>query len=177
MRELTVRIRFTKHSLGNVKDKDGGRFSLLRGSEDRSVLFLATWHQANMRFASQLLGRHQDEVAKISWDIQLDGVVRRDCWFRRYYNTAQGKQRYCLHEAFFPGQTVGINCVVPATITDDDLWRLMQIAGRYKGLSPWRPGEYGFFEVVSIRPRRTTFNDTHELNDTEDVAPKIEEAR
>lgn len=154
MRELTVRVRFTKHSLGNVKAKDGsGRFLMPRNLNGL-VTFLASWHHANMRFAAQLLGRHQDEVGKVLWDIQVDGHTRKDCWHRRYYSTGTIKQRYTLHESFMPGQVVGINCVVPAAITDDDLWRLLTTAGKYKGLSPWHPGEYGFFEVESIRPRR-----------------------
>ncbi len=154
MRELTVRIRFTKHSLGNVKKKEiAGKFLLPRNTSG-AVTFLASWHYANMKLAAQLLGRHQDEVSKILWDIAVDAVVRGDSWFRRYYTNDTGRQRYVLHESFVPDQIIGINCVVPSVITDEDFWRLMQIAGQYKGLSPARPGEFGHFEVVSIRPRR-----------------------
>ena len=154
MRELAVRLRFTKHSLGNVKARDrSGKFILPRNS-DGFVIFLASWHKANMRFAASLLGRHQDEVGKIHWDIAVDGSVRKDKWYRRYYRTQGGRRRYSLHEAFFPGQTVGINCVVPDKISDDDFWRLKNIAGTYRGLSPWKPGEYGFFEVHSLITRR-----------------------
>jgi len=39
---------------------------------------------------------------------------------------------------------------VPDTISDDDFWRLMEYAGRYFGISPCRPGEYGFFTVESV---------------------------
>lgn len=156
MRELTVRIIFTKHSLGNAKAKDGsGTFYFPRNPRG-FVTFLASWHKANMHFAAQVLGKHQDEANKILWDIQVDGTVRQNGFFRRYYGaTSNGKQKFCIHEAFMPGQIIGINCVVPASILDEDFWRLMQLAGQYKGLSPWKPGEYGFFEVESIRPRRT----------------------
>lgn len=153
MRELTVRIRFTKHSLGNVKDNATGRMCLPRNPQG-FVLFLPTWHRSNLRMASQVLGKHQDEVEKVCWDLRVDGDVRRDPWFRRYYAMSGGKKRYALHEAFFPGQVVGLHCVVPAAIDDDDLRRLMQLAGQYRGLSPWRPGEFGLFEVDQILPRR-----------------------
>ena len=155
MRELTVRIKFTSPSLGNEKMRDGsGRFVFSR-SPTGHVIFLASWHNANMRLAAQLLGRHQDEVSKIFWDINVDGRLRRDRWHRVYYlGVNSGRQRYSLHEAFFPGQIVSINCVVPHTIGNDDFWRLVQKAGQYKGISPWKPGEFGFYEVVSIRPRR-----------------------
>lgn len=155
MRELTVRIRFTKHSLGNVKRPKSSRFAFARNPHTKAVTFLTSWHRANLRFAAQLLGRHQTEVEKILWDINVDGVVSRESWYRRFYKVSgTHKQRYVLHESFTPGQVVGINCVVPASISDDDFWELMRIAGQYKGLSPARPGEFGHFDVVSIRPRR-----------------------
>src|SRR5688572_19652607 len=113
MRELTVRIRFTAHCLGNVKTPGTGRFVFARSPGSGSVTFLSTWHFSNMRSAAQMLGRHQDEVRKIHWDINVDGVVR-DNWYRRYYTVSgTDKQRYVLHEAFDPGQVVGINCFVP----------------------------------------------------------------
>jgi hypothetical protein len=155
MRELTVRIRFIKPALGNVKQPKTGRFVMPRNPVTGAVTFLASWHRSNMQFASQLLGRHQDEVKKILWDLNVDGVVLPNGWYRRYY-TVSGttKERHVLHESFRPGQVVGINCVVPAGIPDDDFWELMRIAGQYKGLSPARPDEFGRFEVESIRPRR-----------------------
>lgn len=154
MREVTVRIRFTKHSIGNVKSRDAGGIYRMPSSPDKTVVFMSTWHEANMRFAAKILGRHQDEVGKIRWDIKVDGVLRRDGWYRRYFPGTGGKQRYCRHEAFMPAQTIGLNCVVPPPITDEDLWELMQISGTYRGLSPYGPLEFGMFEVVSIRPRR-----------------------
>jgi hypothetical protein len=121
-----------------------------------------------MRFASQVLNKHQDEVGKILWDIAVDAVVERDSWYRRYYAVpGTSRQRYVLHESFVPGQIIGINCVVPNAITEEDLWRLMQLAGQYKGLSPARPGEFGQFEVVSIRPRRASASDGGDTQEQE----------
>lgn len=156
MRELTVRIRFTRHSLGNQKSKQQGGVFLMQRGPSGSVIFMPTWHEANMRYAAKLLGRHQDEVYKIRWDINVDCVMRGRQWFRRYYSCGKQtvKQRYCRHEAFLPGQVIGLNCVVPSSISEDDLWQLMNIAGSYRGLSPYEPTKYGFFEVESIRPRR-----------------------
>lgn len=154
MRELTVRLRFIKPCLGAGKDVKTGHFKFSRNPVTGAVTFMATWHQANVRFAAQLLGRHQDEVKKILWDVNVDGVVRDDGWFRRPVPGRGGRTRVALHESFRVGQTVSINCAVPPAVTDDDLWELMRIAGQYRGLSPWRPGEYGQFEVIGIRPRR-----------------------
>ncbi len=170
MRELTIRIRFTKAALGNVKNRDSGGSFLLPRNPQGYVTFLASWHKSNMRFASQVLGRHQDEVDKVCWDIAVDGAVKDDCWHRRYYVAGSGRRRYVLHEAFRAGQEVGVNCVVPQSIPDEDFWRLMQVAGQYRGLSPYKPGEYGFFEVVGLRPRRRTPEADHGV-----IVTKVEE--
>jgi len=118
------------------------------------VMFLATWHAANMRLAAQLLSRHGKEVSKILWDVAVDATLREDRWFKRYYINSLGKRRYIQHESFVPGQVVGINCVVPDAINDGDFIQLMNMAGKYRGLSPWEPGQFGHFVVESIRPRR-----------------------
>lgn len=152
MREFTIRIRFVCHCLGGEK-QPGGRFVFSRGPSGQ-VLFLSSWHRANMRFAAKLLGRHHGEVDKIHWDIHVDGQPQPNSWFKRYYRSSGDRQRYAIHEAFAPGHIVGINCLVPASISEEDLWQLFQKAGQYRGISPWKPGEYGFYEVVSIRPRR-----------------------
>ena len=172
MRELTVRIEFTSPCLGNVKLKDGtplsGRFVMLR-SPDKHVMFLPTWWQANMVLAAKVLGRHHAAVKKIHWDAFVDGIPRRrrcndgdyePVWFSRYYGS--GRRRYSLHEAFYQGQTVGINCIVPPPIDDDTFLRLMNTIGRYKGISPFKPGEYGMFKVVTIQPRKAPELETAE---------------
>lgn len=152
MRELTVRVRFTRPALGNVAGPQG-RMLLPRGVDGR-LIFLNSWHAANMRFAAKLLGRHQREVDNIHWDQEVDCALPAGCWHRRYYRSPGGKSRYVVHEAMLPGQVAGFNCVVPAGIPDDDLWQLMELAGRYRGLSPYEPKEYGLFKVESIRARR-----------------------
>jgi len=156
MRELSVRIRFTDASLGNEKDPKTGRFKFQRSpGPDGKILFLATWHQANLKLSAEMMGRHQDHIRRIFWDIEIDAELREKCLTRCYYRKSpQSRERWSTHESLVKGQTVGINCVVPAEIDDEDFWSLMQIAGKYKGLSPWKPGEYGHYEIVSIRPRR-----------------------
>lgn len=167
MRELTVRIEFTSPSLGHVKCKDNtrlsGRFVMLRCPRDGHVLFLPTWWQSNMRFAAQVLGRHQSDIQQIHWDSQVDGIPKRrklgggryePVWFSRHYGNNSRKRRYSLHEAFHAGQFVGINCVVPSSIDDDGFRRLMELIGRYRGISAFRPGEFGMFQVAAIQPRK-----------------------
>ncbi len=159
MRELTVRIRFTSPSLGNVKQRgkgSDGRYYLPKHPDGR-ITYLAAWHHGNLRTASQLLNRHQKVVKEIFWDIFVDGCPPKDGtqWYRRYYNAQGEKRRFSRHECFPAGHIVGINCAVPTSITDDEMLQLMGAAGRYCGLSPWSPKEFGHFEVVTIRPRRS----------------------
>jgi len=156
MRELSIKIKFTNPSLGNEKDQRTGRFNFQRSpGKDGKILFLASWHQSNMRFAAEMLGKHYTDIDKICWDIEIDGEVRDKCLARCYYRKKPGgKERWSTHESLVKGQTIVINCAVPASIDEEDFWSLMSIAGRYKGLSPWQPGKYGHYEVVSIRQRR-----------------------
>ncbi len=151
MRELTVRLRFTRPSLGNVRSDAPSRgcFRLHRDPHGR-VVFLASWHRANMELSAKLLGRHQDEVRKILWDVAVVGEVRPDCWHRRYYKTAGGRTRYAQHECLPAGQVVGVRCVVPPGITDDDVRALFALAGRYKGLSQFGCGDFGLFAVEAV---------------------------
>ena len=153
MRELTIRIRFSSPSLGNQKLQNG-HFGFQKADDGR-VIFLASWHQSNLRQAAQLIGRYQSLVGKIGWDVHVDGRLADNPW-TRIYRSKSGKRksnRYALHESFQVGQVVGINCSVPSEISDDAMFTLMSKAGTYKGLSPWKPGQYGHYEVVSIVQR------------------------
>ena len=108
-----------------------------------------------MKMAAQMMGKHHNAVKKIFWDIEIDGELVDKCFTRCYYKkTPKGREGWSTHESLIRGQSIGINCVVPYEIDDEDFWTLLQIAGKYKGLSPWQPGTYGHYEVVSIRPRR-----------------------
>lgn len=155
MREMTVRIRFTTPSLGCAHRDKTSRLYFAR-SPAGNIVFLAAQHKANMTFAAQLMGKYQHVVGNILWDVNIDGRPTQDHkrWYRRVYETrGNGKSRYALHEAFQIGHTIGINCVVPQELPDEDFWSLLSTAGRFKGLSPYCPGEFGLYEVVGLRQR------------------------
>ena len=165
MRELSVRIKFTKHCLGNVKklrhDETSGKkqtYFVLPRTPDGHIVFLPTWWQANMRFAADVLCRHQDKVSEILFDMLVDGKPKPipSNLFRRWY----GRNLFAFHEAFYPGQEVGVNAIVPDEVSDDDFRRLLDLAGRFKGISPARPGEFGLFTVESVRARTMADEET-----------------
>lgn len=172
MREVTVRIRFQRPCLGADKrhHRVGGKlrshFLHLR-DPDGDVIFLPSWWRAILRQAAKLLCRHHGEVEKIRFALKVDGrprplqettaadpqgVLRRRV--RGYYLRRYAPKRFAQHEAFFPGDVIGVTCTVPDSISDEDFHELMSYAGKYCGISPARPGEFGFFSVESIRPRR-----------------------
>jgi hypothetical protein len=116
-------------------------------------MFLPVSWQSSMRFATKLLCRHQDEVRQIYFDPIVDGNVRAipAGLYKRYWQPGPGG---CAdHEAFWPGDKISVNAAVPSSITVDDFWRMMDFAGRFRGISPYKQGEWGFFEVVSVQPR------------------------
>lgn len=154
MRELSVRICFTTHCLGNIKrfHRERGKLRttfLMPKNHEGRVIFMPTWWKAILAKAAEVLCRHQDAVKQIAFSMEVDGNPRPvpEQFYHRYW----GEDRFSKHEAFFPGDIVGLTCIVPDSITDEDLQRLMTLAGKYCGISPARPNEYGFFSVVSVQ--------------------------
>ena len=145
MIEVETTLRFNAHSLGNCRHK---KVSTFLHDPDGRVMLLATWWEALMRYAAQLLNRHQSAVRHIDWDPVVEGTPKE---FKRFY--AQG--RFTLHEAFYPGDCIVVRAVLPDEIDLDDFKELLTIAGRYKGMSPYRQEKkYGTFDVLSVEPRQ-----------------------
>lgn len=110
-----------------------------------------------MSFAAQILCKHHKAVERVYFDVSVDGRTESnpEKFFKRYFNdkgNGKSRGRFVRHEAFLPNDVVGVNCVVPDEINDDEFWQLMDLVGRFKGISPYGPREYGNFEVETIRP-------------------------
>lgn len=160
MREITTRIKFTSPCLGKIrtyrtfciqgKRKKRAIFFLSKNAEGK-VVFLQSWWQANLRKAADVLCRYQRDVRLVQFSPEVDGKPRPipDETYRRYYD----RDRFSLHEAFFAGDVVGVSCLVPSNIDNDGFWKLMDISGKYYGISPYRPGEFGFFKVETVERR------------------------
>lgn len=157
MREMVIRIRFTRPCLGNIKVRktfsaNGRRkkrtFFVFQRDHVGRVLFQQTAWKALLRRAAETLCRHQQSVGNIQFGLTADGRPQPvpEKFYRRFYES----DKYSPHEAFFAGDEIGLSCVVPQSISDDDLWRLLVLIGKYYGLSPYRGGDYGHFEVVSV---------------------------
>lgn len=159
MQEVTVRIRFNRECLGSAKRntrKGQTIFCLPRSPDGRNVMFLATWWSKILRYAATVANRSQSVVRRIDWDPIVDGSPRLD-WKRIVVQASddkRGRERYALHEAFPPGAVIGVNAVLPDGLSLDEFHELMEIAGTYKGISPFQQEDekYGTFEIVSIKP-------------------------
>jgi len=177
MRELTVRIRFTSACLGSVKkhvkDEVTGKtwptFFMPR-TTDGKIRFESSWWTSSLTFAAKILCRHHRAVEGIYWDVIVDGRpdTNVDNFFKRYFNdkgsnNGRSKSRFVKHEAFLPGDVIGVNCIVPETIGDDDFWKLMDLVGRFRGISPYEPRKYGHFTVDTIRPKDRTPQETNHV--------------
>ncbi len=170
MQEVTIRIRFNQVCPGACRRKeDSNVIHAMQRDPEGNVMFLPTWWASLARYASKVLNRHQKAVKQIRWDPVVDGTPRK---WRRYFPVPEDKPnvrpRYALHEAFMPGSVIGVNCVLPREISPDDLWQILDVAGAYRGISPYKSNEgYGTFQVVSIRERRRSIKQKAESTKTE----------
>jgi len=157
MREFVVRLCFLKHCLGHVRRDYFSRgkrqtcFLMPRNHTGR-VVFQPTWWQSILRRAAEVLCRHQAAVRQIRFGLELEGDPREiPAHFYRHYHD---EKRFSKYEAFYPGDIVSLSCLAPAGIDQDALRELLEIAGKYFGISPGRPNEYGHFEVVAIAAKK-----------------------
>jgi hypothetical protein len=158
MQEVRIRIRFVRECLGSIKRRTrGGQtiFRLLRDSRNR-VMFLPTWWAELMRYAATVANLGQRLVRQIDWDPIVSGHPRED-WRRTVVaarDDPRGRRRYAVHEAFPPGSTIAVRAVLPSGLTPDDLRLLLEVAGTYRGISPFQDAvtRYGTFEVCAVTP-------------------------
>lgn len=144
MIEVEATLRFDQHSLGNCRHK---KINRMLHAPDGRVMFLPTWWQSLMRYAAKVANKHYADAQEVDWDPIIEGTPRE---YKRFY----APSRYSTHEAFFPGDEIVVRAVVPSTLSIDDFSNLLRIAGRYRGISPYRKDkQYGTFEVVEVRLR------------------------
>ena len=144
MQEVSIVLQFTQHCLGDCRYKNKSK--MLRDPNGR-VMLLSSWWTALMRYAADVLNRHHEAVKEIDWDPIVEGETSD---YKRFY----GPGKFTIHEAFLPGDQIIVHAVVPDSIPADDLLGLLRVAGRYKGISPYRKDkQYGTFDVVSVEKK------------------------
>lgn len=149
MRELRVRVRFTKACLGNQKQPAAaGKWPvyLLPRGADRKVRFDPSWWRSGLLFAAKLANRHQDVVGRIA----VDGKVYSDPSSQSVYRRPLPGDRYVKHECFPAGMSVELHMAVPEEISDVELRVLLDKMGEFRGISPFGHRDFGFFVVERI---------------------------
>lgn len=117
-------------------------------------MLLASWWTALMRYAAEVFGGHHEAAKEIDWDPIVEGETSE---YKRFY--APGK--FTIHEAFLPGDAIVVHAVVPEVLPVRDFEALLRIAGRYKGISPYRKEkQYGTFEVIECQTPRSAKADS-----------------
>jgi len=141
--EVVVKLRFITPCLGKKRSSSGKPDEMLKDTNG-NIIFLPTWWDAILTYGSQAMSKHQKEIKKIEWDPLVDGVPKN---YRRYYTEKDFKD----HEAFLKGQVIGVRAMLPNTIPLEDFQRMLELAGRYKGMSPYGYDKgFGRFEVVEV---------------------------
>jgi len=159
MQEVTIRIRFNRECLGFARastNRGGVIYRMPRDGQDR-VMFLQSWWKGRFRYAAKVVNRCHNLVQRIAWDPIVDGAVsewKRDVPPKKKSQAKNGRRCYALHEAFMPGDVIGVNAVLPEGMSLDDFTELLSVVGTYKGISPFQSENetYGTFDVVSVHP-------------------------
>ena len=157
MQEVTITIRFNRVCLGAAKKRRRGQviFCFDRDPAGR-VMFMPSAWCACMRHAAKIANRHQAAVKRIDWCPVITGEPRPD-WRRTILtpNTSGSmRSHYALHEAFVPGDCIGMSAVLPDDISITTFRHLLTLVGKYRGFSPFNNNQdkYGTFEIISIDP-------------------------
>lgn len=153
MQDVSIKLRFVTPCLGAdraVRAGLGVVFCFPRAPDGR-VRFHQTWWRSIVTHAARLRNIPTSLIKRIDWIPEVDGSPR--LWRRFVHDPARPEHRrpgYAQHEAFLPGRVVGVECNLPVALTRGDFRGLMEVAGRSRGISPYKPGVYGKFEVVSV---------------------------
>lgn len=146
MTEVVAKLKFITPCLGN-KRRENKPNEMLRDPQG-NVIFLSSWWNTILSYGARAFSKHQSQVKKIGWDQVVDGVTGV---YRRYYTDVD----YTEHEAFLAGSVIGVRALLPDTIPLEDFQCILEISGRYRGISPYGHDKgFGRFEVVEVSKSR-----------------------
>jgi len=146
MQEVRANIKFTTPCLGGIRAEDIDR--MLRNDAGQ-VIFLQAWWKALLSYAAKAANISSAIVNNIRFDPVVDGTITT---YTRFYGANEATD-FKRHEAFNKDQVVGVNAMLPDGISAEQFHELLQIGGRYIGISPYGHDKgFGRFCVVDIKP-------------------------
>jgi hypothetical protein len=157
MQEAFARLRFTRPALGYAQRRTRSQNVIYVMPRDpaKNIMFLASWWRERMEYAAKVLNRYHDLAGRIAWDQAVQGRVSQYCRpVMRKKDGSMVKSGYARHEAFQVGEEITVSAVLPDNLSLEAFRELLDIVGRYKGMSPYNSETdvYGTFEVLSIQP-------------------------
>lgn len=150
MLEVTLRIRFTQPCLGAKKWCRPGDVVVLRMPRGVSgqVMFPPTWWRVIVAHGARVKGGSASLAGKIRWSLDVVGAPQK--WIRFVPKTEDNKAGHVHHEAFRAGDVISVDCVLPPGLKPDVFRQWMDAGGKYMGISPYKHGEWGRFEVAEV---------------------------
>ena len=132
------------------------------------VIFMPTWWRDILEYGARAASPSiSGELAKrVTFAPTVDGQIKS---YRRHYKD-HGRPGSCQHEAFIPGQVIGVRAMLPDGLRAEDLERILYTAGQYKGISPYGKDAlgYGRFEVLEVQPVRAAVRHQEEAPEGDD---------
>jgi len=148
MVEVVVTLRFVTPCLGGRRAKELGQPDTMSRDRDGHVIFQQNWWNSLLSYGAQAFSKHQSRVREIRWDPIVDGSTEI---YERYWTGTE----HTDHEAFPAGSEIGVRAMLPSKFSINDFKKILEIGGKYKGISPYGYDDgYGRFEVVEVRRAR-----------------------
>ncbi len=154
MREVEIRIRMLEPCLAGRKGDNPGNepdFVFDRDASGEKALIMQTEWKRVLRFACKALSVNSRLADSVWFDPVVTGTI--GIYDRQYKDKTAPPpgNRFKKHEAFLSGTVLTIRAVLR-----DNLWlktfrRILEAGGRYAGLTTACFGDYGRFEVLSVK--------------------------
>lgn len=153
MREVTIRIMMLEPCLAGRKNHNVGNgpdFVFDRDSKGRALIMQTTWIRS-LKFACKAISITTKHVSSVWFDPSVIGEVKTYDRLCKNQASASDNRRFMRYEAFLSGDVVTVRAVL-----HDKLWlstfkKILKACGSYAGLSVSCFGDYGRFEVLSVR--------------------------
>ncbi len=147
MEKVQLTLKFLRPCLGGIRSPPVDRFE--RDPATGRVMFMNSWWLSVAEVGARALGKHQDKVRELMFDLYVHGSV--SLFDRQYFDPERRVCASTRHEAFAEGATLSVSVVLPDGLPVRDFAEIMSLAGRFRGISPygWKQG-YGRFSDVKV---------------------------